>query len=151
MGDPGVDAGEGPQGTVHSEEEDMGDGVDGKQPSGPKITEKNGGEDGQEKTGASAADTGKDPRKIIMSHVKSNWIKDPKEWNAWVGKGVTKEVGKRRHEFQVRVLVCTLRNREPTIPTTPIRHTRATSPTNPPNSYNTDNHYLLIRRCCGCT
>jgi hypothetical protein len=94
-GEPGVDAG-----TVYSEEEDMGNRGDGKGPSGLKMNEQEGGQEAEDSAEARVADAGKDPRQVIKSHVTSNWIKKPKEWKAWVGKGVPKEVCKRRHEFQ---------------------------------------------------
>jgi hypothetical protein len=95
-GEPGVDAG-----TVYSEEEDMGNRGDGKGPSGLKKNEQEGEQEADGKAEASVSDAGKDPRQVIKSHVTSKWIKKPKEWKAWeVGKGVPKEVCKRRHEFQ---------------------------------------------------
>jgi hypothetical protein len=93
--EPGVDAG-----TVYSEEEDMGNRGDGKGPAGLKMNEQEGGQEAEENAEANPADAGKDPRQVIKSHVTSNWIKKPKEWKAWAGKGVPKDVCKRRHEFQ---------------------------------------------------
>ena len=41
-----------------------------------------------------------DSKKVVLSHIKTKWIKKSKEWSKWLVAGVSKDVCKRRHEFQ---------------------------------------------------
>jgi hypothetical protein len=82
-----VDAGAGLPGTVHSEEEDAGS-RDRKGSSGLNMNVQEGGQEEEEKAESRVADAEKDPRRVTMFHVISNWIKKPEaeRVHAW-GKG----------------------------------------------------------------